>query len=136
MAEQLVCRVRQIGHRLREVAPEQLAVHEGQEDGAPAVSRDQACPFETRVDLVRKRLLREQDGEVGGSGRLTDGGRRPVERALTRPELEPRRGAGVGHGRDQLGAFLDQGLFDDDERVLARLQPGEADQVPGPAGML
>ena len=90
--------------------------------------------LEAGLRLVAERLLREEDAERRGLSALGDGGRRMFERASRpRPELEPRKSAGLLDGVRELRALLDERLVDDHENVLSRLQPAGVDQVPAPA---
>src|ERR671933_268856 len=136
LGEQAPCRIREVDAGLRQLAAQELAVDEAEEDSAPSVLHDHLARLEAGRGLVAARRLREEEQEVGVARRLLHRRRRLRERPLARPELEPPLRARVLGRGEELRALLDERLVDEDEHALAGLDPGRADEVPAPAGML
>src|SRR5439155_14284092 len=123
----------EVRHRRGQLAAEQLAVHEPQEDLPAAVLRDPLQQLEAGARLVRARRLRQEERDVGARRTFVYAGRRRIERSLAGPELESRLPARVGGCRRELRAFLCQRLVDDDEHALARFPSGRPDELLAPA---
>ena len=128
--------LREVDAWFRELAAQELAVHEAEEDPPPPVPQEDLARLEAGRRLVAARRRSEEEEELGLARRLLHRRRRVRERPLSGPELELRLGSCVLDRGEELRALLDERLVDEDEHSLAGLHPGRADEVPAPAGVV